>query len=534
MGEVVAAVDRRIEREVAIKRMRGEATSEATMRFLREAKIQARLDHPAIVPVHELGEDADGRPYFTMKRLAGVTLAERLAEAGPIQPLLRALVDVCFAIQLAHSRGVIHRDLKPSNIMLGDYGEVYVLDWGVARVLAESPSELPARDADTPVGATVAGSILGTPGYMSPEQLRGDAIGMSSDVYALGAILFEILAGEPLHPRPREGAIASTLTQPTVSPRTRRPDRAIAPELDALCLEALAETAEERPSARTLAERIQRYLDGDRDIERRRALAAEYLASARAAIADGRRGDAVAAAGHAVVIDPESREAAELVMSLIVAPPRELPPELERELEADELEVSRERSRRNARAYLGIWSFAVMLPFVEVQSWPGMVALFGIANVMALLSFWNARTGRLPTGLFFAGNFVLVFSRFASPFAIMPVFIVGVTLAMAGRSAVIDRPWTMVAWAELAMIAPLVLEHFGVLASTWSIEDSELRARGTLAVAHGVFDPIMVIFGNLALLAVIAILATQIQRGRRDAQRGLRIQAWHLRHLLPR
>src|ERR1700733_12360537 len=120
VGEVIAAHDLRIERGVAIKRMRTEQPSpEAAARFLREAKIQARLDHPAIVPVHELGTDPEGRPYFTMKRLAGTTLAQRLALHEPIQPLLRALVDVCFAVELAHTRHVVHRDLKPSNIMLG-------------------------------------------------------------------------------------------------------------------------------------------------------------------------------------------------------------------------------------------------------------------------------------------------------------------------------------------------------------------------------------------------------------------------------
>src|SRR2546430_11277663 len=123
MGEVLAATDRKFERDVALKRMRA-SDRDSAERFLREAKIQARLDHPAIVPVHDLGVDAEGRPYFTMKRVSGVTLADRLAKPGPIQPLLRALVDVGFAIELAHARGVVHRDLKPANIMLGDYGEV--------------------------------------------------------------------------------------------------------------------------------------------------------------------------------------------------------------------------------------------------------------------------------------------------------------------------------------------------------------------------------------------------------------------------
>ncbi|MBA3501630.1 MAG: serine/threonine protein kinase, partial [Deltaproteobacteria bacterium] len=193
MGEVVLAEDKTIGRRVAIKRMRAATpTPDAVARFLREAHIQARLDHPAIVPVHELGHDKDGRPYFTMKRLAGVTLHTVLKEgkATP-QKLLRAFVDVCLAIEFAHQRGIVHRDLKPSNIMLGHYGEVYVLDWGVARVIGDA--ELAGVAIDSLEGETQQGAVLGTPGYMSPEQMRGDEITPATDIYALGAILFEIL-----------------------------------------------------------------------------------------------------------------------------------------------------------------------------------------------------------------------------------------------------------------------------------------------------------------------------------------------------
>src|SRR5688572_14775171 len=129
MGEVLVADDLRIGREVAYKRMLSESSSTAGLsRFLREARIQARLDHPAIVPVYELSTDDEGRPYFTMKRVTGMTLAQRLAAGGVTNRLLRAFAEVCLAIEYAHARGVVHRDLKPSNIMLGKYGEVYVLD----------------------------------------------------------------------------------------------------------------------------------------------------------------------------------------------------------------------------------------------------------------------------------------------------------------------------------------------------------------------------------------------------------------------
>ncbi|HEY0992500.1 MAG TPA: serine/threonine-protein kinase, partial [Kofleriaceae bacterium] len=262
MGEVLLVHDEIIGREVAIKRMRrADPGPEAETRFLREAKIQARLQHPAIVPVHELGRDADGRPYFTMKRLAGLTLEE--LRGAPLQRLLRAFADVCLAIEFAHEHGVIHRDIKPTNIMLGDFGEVYVLDWGVALVLddADHPS---VQDIATIEGETAVGAVMGTPGYMAPEQALGYATTAGIDIYALGCVLFEILTCEPLHPRGTGGA-ANAIAHPPAAPSARRPDLAIAPELDAACIAALAEDPADRPSARELAQRIQDYLDGDRD-----------------------------------------------------------------------------------------------------------------------------------------------------------------------------------------------------------------------------------------------------------------------------
>src|SRR3954468_21100192 len=261
MGEVLLAHDEVIGREIAIKRMRrADPDPEAEIRFLREAKLQARLQHPAIVPVHELGRDPDGRPYFTMKRLAGVTLHQLLG--GPHQRLLRAFADVCLAIEFAHEHGVIHRDIKPTNIMLGDFGEVYVLDWGVARVLDEDGSGHPSvRDIVTMEGETQTGAVMGTPGYMAPEQALGYGMSPAIDVYALGCVLFEILTGQPLHPRGASGA-ASAIAHPTTAPSQRCPELEIPPELDAACAAALAEDPVRRQTARALAEQVQHYLDG--------------------------------------------------------------------------------------------------------------------------------------------------------------------------------------------------------------------------------------------------------------------------------
>src|SRR5512140_1860536 len=148
MGEVLAAFDEQIGREVAIKRIRAdEPGDEARARFEREARVQGQLEHPAVVPVHDLAIDERGRPFFVMKRLSGTVMSDLLAalragdvadEATARRRLLRAFAEVCLAVEFAHSKGIVHRDLKPANIMLGDFGEVYVLDWGIARAVGET------------------------------------------------------------------------------------------------------------------------------------------------------------------------------------------------------------------------------------------------------------------------------------------------------------------------------------------------------------------------------------------------------------
>src|SRR5579859_6418489 len=193
MGEIILAYDLQIGREVAIKRMHAaDPTPEQLSRFLREARIQGRLEHPSIPPVHELTCDAEGRPFFVMKMLGGTTLAHVLAEpSAPRTHLLRAFVEVCRALELAHERRILHRDIKPANILLGAHGEVYVLDWGIAREL----------DIPKPPGTP----ILGTLGYMSPEQACDEVeLDARADVFSLGCVLYEILAREPLRPHRRE------------------------------------------------------------------------------------------------------------------------------------------------------------------------------------------------------------------------------------------------------------------------------------------------------------------------------------------
>ncbi|MCX5741128.1 MAG: serine/threonine-protein kinase, partial [Proteobacteria bacterium] len=288
MGEIMAAHDNVLGREVAIKRMRSDSPSALHIsRFLREAQIQARLDHPTIPPVHELAHDERGLPYFVMKRLTGMTLGkilEQLALGDPDivarftrQALLRAFVDVCMAIERAHSRGILHRDIKPSNIMLGDFGEVFVLDWGIAKIIgdidpwSEATNDPPSAERDV----TAPGTVIGTLRYMSPERRRGAEVDASADIYALGCLLFEILTYERV---PRDGA------NEALRPSDEDPN--VSPELDRLCARATAPLPRDRvASARELGVITQRFLDGDSDLELRKRLADDhYRQGARAAL----------------------------------------------------------------------------------------------------------------------------------------------------------------------------------------------------------------------------------------------------------
>ena len=185
MGVVCLAEDRELDRQVAIKVLNTpDVTEDLRNRMVREAQIIARLEHPGIVPVHDVGTLPDGRIYYAMKYVRGNRLDEYAAGA-PLRDLLRKFQAVCDAVAFAHAHGVIHRDLKPQNIMIGSFGEVLVLDWGVAKI-RDNPRE-------------IEGTVIGTQHYMSPEQARGeiDQLDERSDIYSLGAVLDFLLKDQP-------------------------------------------------------------------------------------------------------------------------------------------------------------------------------------------------------------------------------------------------------------------------------------------------------------------------------------------------
>jgi WD40 repeat protein/tRNA A-37 threonylcarbamoyl transferase component Bud32 len=252
MSRVLLAFDKHLQREIALKELlpdeeRGGPSMAASARFVREARITGQLEHPNIVPVYELGSHEDGSVYYTQKLVRGTTLKARLAEcrsAGHRLGLLAHFADLCHAVAYAHSRGVIHRDLKPENVMVGQFGETVVLDWGLAKARGEKDVRAQAvlRAAESlRADTTLEGYALGTPSYMSPEQALGrlEEIDERSDVWSLGAILFELLTGRP----PFEGQGALSVIAKVAReapPKVRQIAREAPPELAAVADKCLA------------------------------------------------------------------------------------------------------------------------------------------------------------------------------------------------------------------------------------------------------------------------------------------------------
>jgi serine/threonine protein kinase len=199
VGRILEAVDNRLQREVALKELLRAGVGE--QRFVREAIVTARLQHPAIIPIYEVGVFTDGRPFIAMKLVRGGSLREAIKRCTTLDArldLIAAVVSVADAVAYAHSQRVIHRDLKPSNVLVGNFGEVVVIDWGLAKHL-DGVEPSPESGAAGSPDATGIGAVVGTPAYMPPEQAAGRPVDERADVYAIGAMLYEIFAGRPPH-----------------------------------------------------------------------------------------------------------------------------------------------------------------------------------------------------------------------------------------------------------------------------------------------------------------------------------------------
>jgi serine/threonine-protein kinase len=574
MGEVRTARDARIDREVAVKLMRQtDKREDDVLRFFREARVQGALEHPSVVPVHDLGIDRENGPYFVMKRLTGTTLQDVLSSKDPsirdrweVTTLLDRLSDVCLAVELAHTRGVVHRDLKPANIMLGDFGEVYVLDWGLARITADAESlegvlPLSGDSMGSQQSQTQAGALLGTPGYMSPEQARGETVTPATDVFALGMTLYEIVAGVAALPRGM-AALPGTLEAEEHRPSTHAPS--VAPELDQLCADATAANPLKRPTARELSSRIDQFVRGDRDTARRKQLAGEHARRASEALATGSLGGratpmtesgnvssasvrgmsdearalATREAGRALSLDPTNTAAGAILAKLLIEAPTQIPAEARAQAQAARAEARRAVFVSAQWGFMSLIALTLSILFLGAKIvWPVILAAV-VATGMWVIARRLAREAVEGTSLWFvalgvlAATLLFMSGVLFGPFLVLPAFLVG---SIAGF---LSQPTDFKPWIPVSMMcAPLVLvvlfEYLGVIPHTTSF------VKGALVITSPIVDLTPLRTALLVGLSVLAqvintvFLFVSTMKVQRAAQDRIHAQRWHLEQLLP-
>ena len=565
MGVVQLFEDRQVGRAVAMKSLRTEAREqgEAVKRFMREARIQGQLEHPAVVPVYDIGTAPDGAAFFSMKRVRGTTLSDVIAGLGTApesfgqkysrRRLLGAFSSVCLAVDFAHQRGVLHRDIKPGNIMLGDYGEVYLLDWGLARVAHVDPTgggstiKLPEGSAHH----TQRGAVMGTPGYMSPEQLSGevDALSPASDVYSLGAVLFELLTLTPLHDGSElQKVVESTLAGVEARPSIRAPEQAVAPELEAIVVRATELDPKARfQSARELEQAIERFLDGERDLELRQQMAKGHTERAAAAAARARttsdlgissqRREALREIGRALALDPDNAESMDLLIQLLREPPLVLPPEVKHELAANERHRLRWVARIGGWAYLSMLAFVPAFFWIGVRRWGWLLVMYAAALVASGLSFYVARqrnpSRTLALVVCALSNLALAATApMFGPLFFMPALLAVNATGFALYLDPVERRLAL-AVAACAVVGPLALWANGFLPGGYTFS-----ATG-ITITPGSIElpmlPILVFLtlANLAAVATGALTVTRVRDALRNTEQQVFLYAWHLREFVP-
>jgi len=563
MGEVRLCRDRRIGREVAMKLLRAGvgSRSDVRARFEREARVQGQLEHPSVVPVYDLGIGPTASAFFTMKRLRGATLAqvlEGLRRADTVhvaqygqRRLLTAFGSVCVALAFAHARGVLHRDLKPSNIMLGEFGEVHILDWGLAKV-AGAAEPMPEGVLDNEIGKpsdedqTAPGMVMGTPGYMAPEQVAGEALDARADVYALGAILFEILTLEPLVPR---GALQEVLDRtvrgPDARASLRTQERNVPPELEEICVRATARSPDDRyASARELHEAIERYLDGDRDLEKRRELASRHAASAEEAVALAlgsgeparERARAMRELGAALALDPQHAGAMRALVRLLVEVPATLPDEARDEYEAANRAKAHAIMRTVPFGYM-IWLvFTLPMLALGIRSRLTFALECGLILGGVFAAWWAGRQrepGPVLLGTYlFSALALAVLHTFLGPLVTVPAL----TAAMATSFLAFGEPShrRVVVFAGIAAMAvPFLLQLAGWLPPSYLFEGDRIVILANLTWFPAPMTGLYWLTTSIATIVGPAIILAHARDTVGAAERRLFLHAWHLRQLVP-
>ena len=471
-----------------------------------------------------------------MRRISGQTLSEALERLAFLPDaaarhrersrLLTAFLRACLAIDYAHSRGVIHRDIKPDNLMLGEFGELYVLDWGVAKVCAEVDDPLEDAEPGTPDGLLTEGlGALGTPAFMSPEQ-HADATAVTprSDVYALGAVLFQLLTGQPLR---------SGTTWPTgaaLHPSAHNPD--LPPEYDAICRRACAMDASMRfDSARALHDAVEAVQQGNRDLALRRTLARDHVSRALSA-----RSESVALreVGRAISLDPTNTEAVSLLASHLLAPAEADPEAMQQERQTTE---SADRQRLlvgtglTAQAMLLIGLLVVALhPILR----PGLLIILFVSLFTALnaMLFGRSGVGLLRPVIASIGLSVglVTSATLAGPWILPPL---AATMGCTMFASVVSIQWRRL------VIASLLLTYAGLLAATILFGERlglMLTEEGLLiAPVLLAFDPVWTLPG-ISLVLFLGTLCPTVLIWKNtnimlDSRQKLHRYEWRLRQL---
>ncbi|HEY8088920.1 MAG TPA: protein kinase [Polyangiaceae bacterium] len=564
MGVVRSCLDRRIGREIAMKSVKPGSGShgDSGIRFLREACVQGQLEHPAIVPVYDLGRDTEGTLYFTMKKVRGMTF-ERIVDALRMgeedafrqftrRKLLGAFASVCQAVDFAHARGVVHRDLKPGNVMLGDFGEVHVLDWGLAKVVGAPdprlPSGPPITEGSDPGARTVGGATMGTPGYMAPEQARGETVDLRADVYALGAILFELLALDPLHKHGTpKMALDSTLAGVDARPSMRAPRLDIPPELDAVCLRATRLDAADRyPTVRELVDDVERYLDGDRDLARRRDLARDHgrtaselavRALAGGAGAQEARSRALHEVGRAIALDPTNEDAIRTLMRLMTTPPQVMPPDARTTMLREARQSMRSGAFAAGVAYLTWFLYLPLMLWMGMRSW----TMWGVESIawlvaagFAFASWRNPpRDAKPSTALWVAGVVAL-----SSTYTLFGPYVVVPALAVMGSMLLHVAPTRshripVVIANCLAVAVPAVLQATGIIPPSYVFEGGAIRIVPMMLAFPPVPTHAFLLIACIALIVTASTIMARFRNAISRIEEKIHVQAWQLQQLVP-
>jgi serine/threonine-protein kinase len=562
MGKVLLVRDRYVGRQIALKQLKDEqrTNGRALARFDREARLQGQLEHPAIVPVYDIGKDPDGSPFFTMKHVKGESLAELLDDVAAGKPtrfsrrkLLSAFSQLCVAVHYAHERGVVHRDIKPANIMLGAYGEVYLLDWGVAKVGGETAEPLAGEPTTVTDDAihTGSGTVVGTLSTMAPEQALGRPVDARTDVYALGAVLFHILTGEPFHPKGEFAEVVGRILGGVEARASVRvPDVDVAPELEELCVAATRLHPSDRlASAAALHQAIEAYLDGDRDQELRRAAARKHSDAARAA-ADTILGRTKGAAspvndeatharalgevGKALAFDPDNKDALGTLVELLTSPPKVVP----REVEVEERAMTKRRVRMGGIAAAAVYGYISLNAFTtwqlgvhDIASFTTAHVLWGCAFVCGLVTIWKSSYVPLFITFLFGISACFFVTSIYSPYLMVPPL-----LTMHAVLFALVQSWrlriVMIVLASCGWTASVFGEHWRLLPTTVRFTNGDMLIHSPVISLPETLTTLYLWISVLAMIIAPAVVIGSLRTAWMRSEQAMRLQLWQLRRLV--